>query len=82
MIRDIREGFFLAWVSFLVTIFLVALISFSALTGKFNKAEPVMDVSDHVHIVEEYYADDDREVWSIRKNYVSGKPYHKYFFKP
>lgn len=76
MIRGIIEFFFLFWVPFVVTIFLVALISLLALTGKFNKEEPVMDVSEHVDIVEEYYADDDREVWYIRKNYVSGKPYH------
>lgn len=76
MIRTSIEFFFLFWVPFVVTIFLVALISFLALTGKFNKEEPVMDVSKYESVVEAYYAEDDREVWYIRKNYLSSKPYH------
>lgn len=61
---------------FVVIIFLVTLISFLFITGKFDKKEPVVDEDELDQFVEEYYADDDRNVWYIRKNYSGNKPYH------
>lgn len=56
------EFFFLVWVPFVVTVFLVLLLIMLVVTGKFNKEEPAMYVSFQVAFVEEYCADDNSGV--------------------